>query len=85
MFLHLDDAPICTAGGAHRRAPAPCDLHQARRWRAQLAQPLSGDLPIRDWTRRIATGSPRCRSKTMMFIILTLIVAVAAFNLVSTW
>ncbi len=61
------------------------DLHQAREVAQQLAASLSGDLLIRDWTRQNKTWFAAVQlEKRMMFIILTLIVAVAAFNLVST-
>ncbi len=61
------------------------DLHQAREVAVQLASQLSGDLLIRDWTRQNRTWFAAVQlEKRMMFIILTLIVAVAAFNLVST-
>jgi lipoprotein-releasing system permease protein len=61
------------------------NLHQAREVAQQLAGTLSGDLLIRDWTRQNKTWFAAVQlEKRMMFIILTLIVAVAAFNLVST-
>ncbi|MDY0106448.1 MAG: lipoprotein-releasing ABC transporter permease subunit [Giesbergeria sp.] len=61
------------------------DLHQARVVAQDLANALSGDLRIRDWTQQNRTWFAAVQlEKRMMFIILTLIVAVAAFNLVST-
>ncbi len=61
------------------------DLHQAREVGTQLARSLTGDLLVRDWTRQNRTWFAAVQvEKRMMFIILTLIVAVAAFNLVST-
>ena len=61
------------------------DLHQARQVAQDLSRSLSGDLYIRDWTRQNRTWFAAVQvEKRMMFIILTLIVAVAAFNLVST-
>ena len=61
------------------------DLHQARTVAKELAQRLSGDLLIRDWTQQNRSWFAAVQvEKRMMFIILTLIVAVAAFNLVST-
>ena len=61
------------------------DLHQARTVADQLSRSLSGELFIRDWTRQNRTWFAAVQvEKRMMFIILTLIVAVAAFNLVST-
>ena len=61
------------------------DLHEARAVAYELAASLSGDLLIRDWTQQNKTWFAAVQlEKRMMFIILTLIVAVAAFNLVST-
>lgn len=61
------------------------DLHDARRVADELSRSLTGDLYIRDWTRQNRTWFAAVQvEKRMMFIILTLIVAVAAFNLVST-
>jgi len=61
------------------------DLHQAREVADDLRSTLHGDLQIRDWTRQNRTWFAAVQvEKRMMFIILTLIVAVAAFNLVST-
>ena len=61
------------------------NLHRAREVATQLVSSLSGDLLVRDWTRQNRTWFAAVQlEKRMMFIILTLIVAVAAFNLVST-
>ena len=61
------------------------DLHAARDVADQLAVTLPGEFLIRDWTRQNKTWFAAVQvEKRMMFIILTLIVAVAAFNLVST-
>jgi lipoprotein-releasing system permease protein len=61
------------------------DLHDARKVASELSRSLTGDLYIRDWTRQNRTWFAAVQvEKRMMFIILTLIVAVAAFNLVST-
>jgi lipoprotein-releasing system permease protein len=61
------------------------DLNKAREVAAQLTTTLSGDFLVRDWTRQNRTWFAAVQlEKRMMFIILTLIVAVAAFNLVST-
>lgn len=50
-----------------------------------LTRSVSPQLQVRDWTRtNLAWFSAVQIEKRMMFIILTLIVAVAAFNLVST-
>jgi lipoprotein-releasing system permease protein len=61
------------------------DLDAARQVAAELGGSLSGEFLIRDWTRQNRTWFAAVQvEKRMMFIILTLIVAVAAFNLVST-
>src|SRR5690606_10196845 len=61
------------------------DLHEAPQVARQLADTLTDSLLIRDWTQQNKTWFSAVQlEKRMMFIILTLIVAVAAFNLVST-
>ncbi|MBB6578596.1 lipoprotein-releasing system permease protein [Comamonas odontotermitis] len=61
------------------------NLHDAPEVVQQLAKTLSGHLLIRDWTQQNKTWFAAVLvEKRMMFIILTLIVAVAAFNLVTT-
>ena len=61
------------------------DLFQSREVTDDLAARLRGDLYISDWTRSHANYFRAVQiEKTMMFIILLLIVAVAAFNIVST-
>ena len=61
------------------------NLHDAPEVVQQLARSLSGNLLIRDWTQQNKTWFAAVQvEKRMMFIILTLIVAVAAFNLVTT-
>ncbi|MDO8439931.1 MAG: lipoprotein-releasing ABC transporter permease subunit, partial [Polaromonas sp.] len=86
VMLHQDDAArIFRLEGPTGIRIKLKDLHQAREVAAQLSRSLSGDLLIRDWTRQNKTWFAAVQlEKRMMFIILTLIVAVAAFNLVST-
>src|SRR5437899_10354316 len=61
------------------------DLFQSREVTRDLMARLRGDLYISDWTRSHANYFRAVQiEKTMMFIILLLIVAVAAFNIVST-
>lgn len=51
----------------------------------ELANQLLGDYRVEDWTRQHANFFRAVKTeKRVMFIILTLIVAVAAFNIVST-
>ena len=85
-LLHQDDAArIFRLEGPTGIRIKLRDLHEAREVGAQLAGSLSGDLLVRDWTRQNRTWFAAVQlEKRMMFIILTLIVAVAAFNLVST-
>ncbi len=85
-FVHLDDAETMF------KLPGPTGLHikLADMQRApiiarELSQMLRGDLYIRDWTRQNRAWFAAVQTqKNMMFIILGLIVAVAAFNLVAT-
>jgi lipoprotein-releasing system permease protein len=61
------------------------DVHAARAAAADLGQRLGPQVIVRDWTRTNRNWFDAVQvEKRMMFIILTLIVAVAAFNLVST-
>lgn len=61
------------------------DPQQARQIADELLQVIPAQLFVRDWTRQNKTWFSAVQiEKRMMFIILTLIVAVAAFNLVST-
>jgi lipoprotein-releasing system permease protein len=61
------------------------DLFDAPQIARELTRTLPGDLYITDWTRSHANFFRAVQiEKNVMFIILTLIVAVAAFNLVST-
>jgi lipoprotein-releasing system permease protein len=85
-LLHQDDAArIFRLEGPTGIRLKLKDLHQAREVAQQLVGTLSGDLFVRDWTRQNRTWFAAVQlEKRMMFIILTLIVAVAAFNLVST-
>ncbi len=86
LMMHSEDAAkIFRLEGPTGIRLKLTDLHQARAVAQDLAHKLSGDLLIRDWTRQNRTWFAAVQlEKRMMFIILTLIVAVAAFNLVST-
>ena len=86
VLLHQDDAArIFRLEGPTGIRIKLRDLQRAREVGAELSRTLSGDLLIRDWTRQNRTWFSAVQlEKRMMFIILTLIVAVAAFNLVST-
>ena len=86
VLLHVDDAArIFRLEGPSGVRLKLRDLHQARAVAAELSRSLSGDLYVRDWTQQNRSWFAAVQvEKRMMFIILTLIVAVAAFNLVST-
>lgn len=85
-FIHLDDAMkmfrMAAPTGIRLKIE---DMHQAQ----QVAQDLSGNfgpgVVVQDWSQQNrAWFSAVQTEKRMMFIILTLIIAVAAFNMVST-
>lgn len=60
------------------------DMFLARQVTRELAAELPGVFAIRDWTQHHANFFRALKTeKTVMFVILTLIVAVAAFNIVS--
>ena len=60
------------------------DMFLAPRVALELLSALPGDADVRDWTRNHANFFRAVAiEKRMMFLILTLIVAVAAFNIVS--
>jgi lipoprotein-releasing system permease protein len=86
VLMHIDDAArIFRLEGPSGVRVKLRDLNTARAVAAQLAGTLTDHLLIRDWTRQNRTWFAAVQlEKRMMFIILTLIVAVAAFNLVST-
>jgi len=61
------------------------DIFAAPQIARTLSYQLSGDYRVEDWTRQHANFFRAVKTeKRVMFIILTLIVAVAAFNIVST-
>ena len=61
------------------------DMFDAPRVSRELARSFGGRYWLRDWTRHHANFFRALKiERTVMFVILTLIVAVAAFNLVST-
>jgi len=85
-LIHLDDAArlfrLDGPSGVQLRLK---NLHQARDVAAQLALQMGPGVTVRDWTRTNRNWFSAVQlEKRLMFIILTLIVAVAAFNLVST-
>src|SRR6188768_2280981 len=85
-LVHLDDAArLFRSEGPTGVQLRLVDLDQAPRVARELAQSLGPGLEVRDWTRTNRNWFAAVQvEKRLMFIILTLIVAVAAFNLVST-
>jgi lipoprotein-releasing system permease protein len=86
VMMHIEDAQrLFRLEGPTGLRLRLDDLHQAREVAADLASTMTPPLLVRDWTRQNRTWFAAVQlEKRMMFIILTLIVAVAAFNLVST-
>ena len=85
-LIHIDDAArlfrVEGPTGVQLRLK---DVHEARNVGAQLAASMGNGVIVRDWTRTNRNWFDAVQvEKRLMFIILTLIVAVAAFNLVST-
>ena len=86
VLMHMDDAArLFRTGGPQGVQLRLADLNQARGVAAELAADLGRNFIVRDWTRTNATWFDAVQiEKRMLGLILTLIVAVAAFNLVST-
>ncbi len=86
VLMHIDDAArLFRTGGPQGVQLRLKDQQLAREVSAELTASLGPQVLVRDWTRTNAAWYDAVQiEKRMMFIILTLIVAVAAFNLVST-
>jgi lipoprotein-releasing system permease protein len=86
LMMHIDDAAkLFRTGGPMAVQLKLKDSTAARVVGNQLADSLGTNVIVRDWTRTNANWFDAVQvEKRMMFIILTLIVSVAAFNLVST-
>jgi len=84
--MHADDAAkLFRTGGITGVQLKLQDAQTARRVGDELAGSLGSGVIVRDWTHTNRNWFDAVQvEKRMMFIILTLIVAVAAFNLVST-
>lgn len=85
-LVHIDDAErLFRVEGPTGVQLRLTDLNQARGVGSELQSALGPQFMVRDWTRtNVNWFSAVQLEKRLMFIILTLIVAVAAFNLVST-
>ncbi|HJU71332.1 MAG TPA: lipoprotein-releasing ABC transporter permease subunit [Paucimonas sp.] len=85
-FIHMDDAlrmfKMDAPSGLRLRV---ADMQRAPQVALELSRLLTGDVLIRDWSKQNRNWFAAVQTeKRMMFLILTLIIAVAAFNLVST-
>lgn len=86
-FIHFKDAEKLytqdqAMGGLHIKL---YDVYQAPRLTEELNQNLGANFYVSDWSDSFGSFfKALAMEKTMMFVILLLIVAVAAFNLVST-
>jgi lipoprotein-releasing system permease protein len=85
-FIHLTDAErLLRIDGPSGLRLRLADMHRAPQVAAELKRTMPGDLYMRDWSKLNANWFAAVQTeKRMMFIILALIIAVAAFNLVST-
>ena len=85
-LIHIQDAArLFRVEGATGVQVKLKDVHEARNVARELALSLGPEVIVRDWTRTNANWFDAVQiEKRLMSIILTLIVAVAAFNLVST-
>ena len=87
VFVHMDDAATLfemgdTASGVRLRLD---DLYKAPEVSQYIANNSGTDYWVFDWTKRNENFFKAIQlQKTMMFFLLGLIIAVAAFNLVST-
>jgi lipoprotein-releasing system permease protein len=85
-FVHIEDAQRLE----RQHAPSGlrlriANMREAPQVAAELKASMKGDLVVRDWPKLNANWYAAVQTeKKMMFIILTLIIAVAAFNLVSS-
>jgi lipoprotein-releasing system permease protein len=85
-LVHMDDAKVLfrNTGTAGLRIKTD-DIYAAPIISRKAANELPGKFWVVDWTQRHANFFKALKTeKTVMFVILTLIVAVAAFNIIST-
>ena len=88
VFMHSQDAaklfrmPKGSVTGVRLKLT---DMFEARQIAEEVAEGLDDAYWVSDWTRRHSNFFSAIKTERMvMFIILTLIVAVAAFNIIST-
>ena len=87
MLLNIDDASrfLQLDGGVTGVRLKLNDLFASRSVVQELASDLNQSYWVSDWTHKHSNWFQAVRTeKTIMFIILTMIIAVAAFNIIST-
>lgn len=87
VFTDMADAErlFQTGGRASGLRLAVTDIYQAGSVATALARALGGGFYVSDWTRHHANIIRSIQlTKTVLFIMLTLVIGVAAFNIVST-
>ncbi len=86
-LIHIEDAArlFKIQSGAEGIRIKVDDLFQAAPIAAELRDQLGGYFLVRDWSRRHANLFRAVKmEQTMMFVILSLLIAIAAFNIIST-
>ncbi len=87
VFVNMEDAGklFRTDGRASGLNLAVADIYAARRIVTDLAVDLGGGFYVSDWTRQHTNLFRSIQlTKTIFFVILSLVIGVAAFNIVST-
>ena len=85
-FVHIEDAQkmerIDAPSGVRLKV---ANIHEAPQVADALQKSMPGELQVRDWSKQNKTWFAAVQTeKKMMFIVMTLIITVAVFNLVST-
>ncbi|MDD9996266.1 MAG: lipoprotein-releasing ABC transporter permease subunit [Rhodospirillaceae bacterium] len=87
IYVHLEDAArlFRTGGGATGLRLAVADVFRAGSVAAQLAWTLGGGFYVGDWSRQHVNFFRSIQlTKSIMFVIFSLVIAVAVFNILST-
>ena len=87
VYVHLEDAArlFRTGGEATGLRLAVTDILQAGIVSAELARALGGGFYISDWSRQHVNFFRSIQlTKSIMFVILSLVIVVAVFNILST-
>lgn len=86
-FVHFDDASLLyqTSGRANGLSLKVRDLYSAGTVVNEFARSLGGPFYVSDWTRQQANIFRSIQlTKPILFIMLSLVIGVAAFNIIST-